>query len=200
MKNYKEFLNENFNNLTMFGKQLYSFVTKDLQKISELEDVFPKTKVINDWNDNSKSLVFHQSDKKFSKFKTPAFFGTSDLAYSGEYTYSCILNIENPLDLRMARIGEEKFLEILAEIFKDDEYYEKRMKFAKQYGDAYGFFKIIANINDNFGEYRWDLITDYLNKNKYDGLIYKESDQSISYYFDGYLVLKPDQIKILAIK
>jgi hypothetical protein len=164
------------------------------------EKLFPNS-VINNMDylsenaDDSKKLVYHSTYYNFDIFKTPSFFGAADgYKTDDSITYNCILNITNPLDLRHKN---DNWFDLLKDIFKDDKDCERRIEFAKQYGDAYGFFKLLFNADDHWGVYRWDLIYNYLNKHGYDGAIYRESDSSIRWYFDGFLVLKPSQIKIL---
>jgi len=212
---YNEFLKENktesdYDQLTASLLSVFDYyetedknIKKEILEFTKNIIQFPNTKVISPgsyyikYPKGSNELVYHLTNTKFDKFNTPAFFGSADAAYDGNYKYSCILNIENPLELRHSKLGDKKFIDLISDIFKNDDKLEERIKFAKEYGDAYGFFKLLYS--ENFGNYRWDLIIDYLNENGYDGAIYKESDQTISYYFDGYLVLKPEQIKILAL-
>jgi hypothetical protein len=147
--------------------------------------------------DKSPMMVYHSSYSDFSEFKTPAFFGGSHPnAYHGEYYYYCVLQLKNPLEMRHFDLGHDKWMKLVADILKDVPRFESRMEFAQKYADGYGFFKLLEG--DGFGDsYRWDLVYDYINKHGYDGAIYRESDQSISWYFDGYLVMKPQQIKII---
>jgi len=63
-----------------------------------LETIFPESKI--------KDIVYHGSPKKFPKFKDPSGSGLSHIWFSekplthyyGEYMYSVILNIKNPLN------------------------------------------------------------------------------------------------------
>jgi len=145
--------------------------------------------------DDSPRLVYHASNDNFDKFNTPSFFGDADSAYSADILYYCVINLQNPLELRSTE--NKNWIGLLKDIFKDDENIDERIEMAEKYADGYGFFKLLFNENNMYGGYRWDLIIDYINKHGYDGAIYRESDQSISYYFNGYLVMKPEQIQIL---
>ena len=147
--------------------------------------------------DTSCKLVYHSSNENFDVFKTPAFFGSGDGYRNDGITYNCILNMTKPLDLRYKKANREEWYNLLEDIFKNDKDCEQRLKAAREYGDSYGFFKLLFNSDDDWGAYRWDLIYDYVNKNGYDGVIYRESDSSIQWYFDGFLVMKPSQIKIV---
>jgi hypothetical protein len=147
--------------------------------------------------DDSPRLVYHASNEDFNKFNTPSFFGDADGAYNADILYCCVINLQNPLDLRSTGNDNKKWIELLKDIFKDDENIDDRIEMAEKYADAYGFFKLLFNAKDVWGGYRWDLITNYITKHGYDGAIFRESDQSISYYFNGYLVMKPEQIQIL---
>lgn len=172
---------------------------------NKCKDIFPNSKIDNSnyshdtkYNDNSNQLVYHSTYSDFDTFKTPAFFGAADGYTTDEtITYACILNMTKPLELRRTILGEEKWIALLKDIFKDDKDIDNRIDFAEKYSDAYGFFKLLYNTDDQYGVYRWDFIYDYINANGYDGAIYRESDSSIQYYFDGFLVMKPEQIKIL---
>jgi hypothetical protein len=168
---------------------------------NKCKGVFPNSKVNNmDYiknADTSCKLVYHSSYENFNVFKTPAFFGSAPGYSSDEtITYKCILNLTNPIDLRKTKTNKEEWFKLLEDIFKDDKDCEHRLDLAKRIEDGYGFFKLLFN-GDIWGGYRWDLIYDYINKNGYDGAIYRESDSSIQYYFDGFLVMKPSQIKII---
>lgn len=146
--------------------------------------------------DNSPKLVFHSSGENFDKFKTPAFFGDGGPnAYDGDFYYYCVLQMKNPLEMRRSVLGEEKWMKLVSEMLKDISNFDNVMDFAKRYGDGYGFFKLLES---QFGDpYRWDLVYKYINDNNYDGMIYRESDQSIQWYFNGYLIMKSEQVKII---
>ena len=147
--------------------------------------------------DNSPALVYHSSGDNFSKFNTPTFFGNGGPnAYNGEYFYYCVLQMKNPLEMRRRILGKEQWMKKVGEILKDASRFESRMDFADTYEDGYGFFKLLEG-DKMFDPYRWDLVYKYINENGYDGMIYRESDQSIRWYFDGFLVMKPEQIKIV---
>jgi len=147
--------------------------------------------------DDSPGLVYHSSDDNFSKFNTPAFFGDGGTnSYSGDYFYYCVLQMKNPLEMRRSVLGKEQWMKKVGEILKDASRFESRMDFADKYEDGYGFFKLLEG-DKMFDPYRWDLVYKYINENGYDGMIYRESDQIISWYFDGFLVMKPEQIKIV---
>lgn len=166
------------------------------QKVLELYKnvpTFNNSKILN--SDNSLKLVYHASYNKFNTFKTPAFFGSVD-AYTNNETidYCCVLNIENPLELRGNILGHDKFVDLIADIFKEQDNLGELIEMAKKYSDGYGFFKYIESNNM---VYKWHIVYDYINENGYDGAILWESDPSITYYFDGYIVMKPEQIKIL---
>lgn len=154
-------------------------------------------------NDGSPQIVYHSSGTKFTRFKTPAFFGTAAGAYDGDYDYVCVISIKNMLDLRSNSYkDDDEWLDLIRDIFKDsdltDEKIEGIIDFAKRYRDAYGFFKLVSS--SMFEPYRWDIVFDYMKKNGYDGAVLRESDQSINYYFDGYIVMEPNQIQVLAVK
>ena len=147
--------------------------------------------------DDSPGLVYHSSGDNFSKFNTPAFFGTGGPnAYSGDYFYYCVLQMKNPLEMRRSVLGKDKWMEMVADVLKDKPNFDMMMDNAYKYEDGYGFFTLLQG-PDMFDPYRWDLVYKYINEHGYDGMIYRESDESISYYFNGFLIMKPEQIKIV---
>jgi len=161
---------------------------------------FDGSKVVTDekfGGDGTPLMVYHSSYSNFSTFNTPAFFGGSNPnSYGGEHYYYCVLQLKNPLEMRQSELGHDKWMKLVSDILKDSPRFDYRIEFAEKYADAYGFFKLLSG--EKFGDpYRWDLVYKYINEHGYDGAIYRESDQTINYYFDGYLVMKPEQIKIV---
>lgn len=150
--------------------------------------------------DRSPRLVFHTSNQDFDRFKTPAFFEPTGVAYQGDITYACVINLENPLnlesryytDLYGKEQGIQKWYDILQDILGDE--YSEKKEFIEEYKDNYGFFKIIQNETFN---YDWQKVFNYIKTKGYDGAIYKESDQSIRNFFTAYCVMDADNIKIL---
>lgn len=148
-------------------------------------------------NDGSPELVHHSSFDEFTKFNTPAFFGSNGTSnsYDGEYYYYCVLQMKNPLEMRHFELGHDEWMKRVGEMMKDTSRYTERMKFAEKYSDGYGFFKILQNW---IGEsYEWPAVYKYIKETGHDGMVYRESNQGINWYFDGYLVMKPEQIKIV---
>lgn len=164
--------------------------------VSKMKPI-PHTKAV---YEGAPEVVYHASNTNIDKFKAPAFFSTTAGSYDGDFTYACVLDIRNPLDLRSASYNDAaEWLKLVRDIFKDADNLESIMEFAEKYSDRYGFFKLVAGKNF-FDPYRWDIVFDYLKANKYDGAIYRESDESISNFFDGYIVMTSEQIQILYVK
>jgi hypothetical protein len=153
-------------------------------------------------NDGSPELLFHTSGEKFTKFKTPAFFASRSGAYSGEYDYMCVASVKNMLDLRRTQYKDKSdWLELVRSIFADSDLADQLdgiIEFADKYEDSYGFFKLVDQ--GMFKPYRWDVVFEYMKKNKYDGAVLRESDQAISSYFDGYIIMESKQIQILSVR
>lgn len=170
-------------------------IAKDIY--NKNKNIFSNTIVRNEF-DNSLELVYHSTFDNFNIFKTPSFFGGSS-GYAGDetITYNCILDIKNPIELRSTEYSNKKdWYNLLEDIFKNEKDKDNILDFAHTYSDGYGFFKLLQD-PDWTKPYKWDIIYKYIADHGYDGAVYKESDRSISSFFTGYLVMKPEQIKIL---
>lgn len=188
----------------------YAYPEKTPQEKSKIqahaEKLYAKIKhdahlVVDEFNnDGSPMIVYHTTASKFTRFKTPAFFASRDGAYSGDYDYACVISVKNMLDLRaMSYKKRDEWFELIRSIFAGSDLdTDEVMAFAEKYEDSYGFFKLVDG--GFMKPYRWDIVFDYMKKNNYDGAILRESDQSITSYFDGYIIMEPTQIQILAIQ
>jgi hypothetical protein len=162
-------------------------------------------------DDNGEPLVvYHYSDKSFNIFKTPSQFAEIKNSYrtkSLKNEYVVFLSIKNPLELRYKKIGKNKFLKVVKEIYEgvifkkgrykgegfDEESIEFMMSNANEIKDSKGFYKLLS---DFIGGYNWDWAFDYAKNKNYDGIIYNETDRNLTMTFNGYAVFEPTQIKL----
>lgn len=188
-------------NEIMDSEKAWGFAMKKYDKFNtkSFKSWFSGSVVKNE--DGSPEVVHHSSQDEFTQFRTPAFFGSNGTsnAYWGEYYYYCVLQLKNPLEMRKYKLGHDEWMKRVREMLEGSSNFESRMDFAEKYEDGYGFFKLLEG--DRFGDpYLWPMVYDYIRKKGHDGMIYRESDQSIQWFFEGYIVMKPEQIKIIHVQ
>jgi 8-oxo-dGTP pyrophosphatase MutT (NUDIX family) len=151
-------------------------------------------------------VVWHYSDKKFNRFKTPTFFAEIKNSYKTKILkneYGVFLSIKNPLELRYKKLGKTKFFDVVRKIFESvkfkdgealiDEDIEFYMYNAYEIKDSQGFYKVLT---DFIGGYNWDWAFDYAKNENYGGIVYNETDRDLTKLFNGYAVFEPSQIKL----